>query len=511
MRTIREILRLHFEHKLSQRAIARAVSVSPTTVGEYLDLAGTVGLDWSAVSSLDDAALKRALLPEEAPPPPRRAMPDFATMQKELTRKGVTLQLLWEEYQQVHPDAYGRTQFFELYRAYAKTLHPVMRFTHKAGDKLFVDFSGDRPGYVNRDTGEVVEADLFVAVMGASDFIFAAAVPNQQTAHWLKAHVAAFEYLGGCPACVVPDQLRQGVKTSCRYDPQVNPAYAELATHYGVVVIPARPAKPRDKAKVENGVLNAQRRILATLRNRTFFSLAELNVAIAEELEKLNDRPMQGLGKSRRQLFEELDRPALKPLPKERFQLRQWRKAKVNIDYHIAVDANFYSVPYTLIGKEVEVCLTATTVEALRNGERIASHLRSYRKGVFVTNDAHRPPSHQKYLEWTPERIRRWGESIGPQTGAMISAIIAASVHPEHAYRKCLGLLRLSKTYGSDRLELACARALELKAISYQSVKNTLKKGLETVELPESQEPPLPLGHENVRGSAYYTSRGGAQ
>jgi transposase len=504
MRTIREILRLHFEHQLSQRAIARACSVSPTTVGEYLELALKVGLDWPEVSLLDDAALKRILLPEEAPPPPRRPMPDLAAIQKELTRKGVTLQLLWEEYRAVHPDGYGRTQFFELYRAYARTLHPVMRFTHKAGDKLFVDFSGNRPGYVNRDTGEVIEAELFVAVMGASDFIFAVAVPNQQTPNWLKAHVAGFEYLGGCPACVVPDQLKQGVKTSCRYDPEINPAYADLAAHYGVVVLPARPAKPRDKAKVENGVLNAQRRILAALRDRTFFSLPELNVAIAEELEKLNDRPMKGSGKSRRQLFEELDRPELKPLPNQRFQMRQWQKAKVNIDYHIAADWNFYSVPYSLIGKEVEVCLTGTTVEVLRNGERIASHLRSYRRGVYVTDNAHRPPSHQKYLEWTPERIRRWGESIGPQTGAMIDAIITATVHSEHAFRKCLGLLRLSKTYGADRLELACSRALGLKAISYQSVKNILKKGLEASELPESLEPQLSFSHDNVRGSDYY-------
>jgi transposase len=509
MRTIREILRLHFEHHLSQRAIARACSVSPTTVGEYLELALKVGLGWAGVSLLDDAALKRALLPEVAPPPPRRPMPDLSAIQKELTRKGVTLQLLWEEYRAVHPDGYGRTQFFELYRAHARTLHPVMRFTHKAGEKLFVDFSGDRPGYINRDTGEVIEAELFVAVMGASDFIFAVAVANQQTPNWLKAHVAAFDYLSGCPACVVPDQLKQGVKISCRYDPEINPAYADLAAHYGVVVLPARPAKPRDKAKVENGVLNAQRRILAALRDRTFFSLSELNIAIAEQLQKLNDRLMQGVGKSRRQLFEELDRPALKSLPIERFQMRQWQKAKVNIDYHIAVGGNFYSVPYTLIAKEVEACLTGTTVEVLRNGQRVASHLRSYRKGVFVTDNAHRPVNHQKYLEWTPDRIRRWGETIGPQTGTMINAIIAATVHSEHAYRKCLGLLRLSKTYSADRLELACTRALGLKAISYQSVKNILKKGLETAELPENQEPQLPFCHDNVRGSDYYT--GGAR
>jgi transposase len=432
-------------------------------------------------------------------------------IQKELKKKGVTLQLLWEEYRAVHPDGYGRTQFFERCREYAKTLDPVMRFTHKAGEKLFVDFSGDKPAYVNRDTGEVIEAELFVAVMGASDFTFAIATDNQQSPNWLKAHVAAFDYLGGCPECVVPDQLKTGVKVACIYDPEINPAYAGLAAHYGVAVVPARPGKPRDKAKVENGVLNAQRRILAALRNRTFFSLSELNGAIACELEKLNDRPMQGIGKTRRQLFQELDRPVMKPLPPQRFELHEWKKATVNIDYHIAVNRSFYSVPYTLIGKEVEVCLSATTVQVFRNGERIASHARTYRIGEYVTCDAHRPPKHLKYLEWTPERIRRWGESIGPQTGAMIAAIVTATAHSEHAYRKCLGLLRLARTHGTDRLELACARALRLRAIGYQSVKNILKKGLEAADLPESQEPQLPLCHENVRGSGYYAAAGGAQ
>ena len=509
LRTIREVFRLHFEHELSQRTIARACAVSPTTVGEYLELARKVELDWTAVSSLDDAGLKQALLIEEAPPLRRRPLPDYETIQKELKRKGVTLQLLWEEYRAVYPDGYGRTQFFDLYRAYAKILHPVMRFTHKAGEKLFVDFSGDRPGYINRDTGEVVEAELFVGVMGASDFTFACAVPNQQTPNWLKSHVGAFEYLGGCPACVVPDQLKPGVKVSCCYDPEINLAYASFARHYGVAVIPARPGKPRDKAKVENGVLNAQRRILAALRNRTFFSLSELNSAIACELEKLNDRPMQVIGKSRRQLFEELDRPVLKPLPVQRFEIDEWKKATVNIDYHIAVNWNFYSVPYTLIGKEVEVCLTATTVEVIRNGERIASHIRSYKRGEFITIDAHRPPSHSKYLSWTPDRIRRWGETIGPQSGAMIKAIVTMTVHSEQAYRKCLGLLRLSKTYGPERLELACARALRLSAIGYQSVKNILKNGLETADLSESPEPELPLDHDNLRGSNYYADKGG--
>jgi transposase len=509
MRTVREILRLHFEHNLSQRAIARACTLSPTTVGDYLERVKQSGQSWPTLSALDDSSLKTLLYPDGGAAASRKPLPDFDALRLEMKKKGVTLQLLWEEYRAIHPDGYGRSQFCELYHRHGRTLDPVMRFDHKAGEKLFVDFSGDRPGYVDRETGEVIEPELFVAVMGASSRTYAVAVASQQIPDWTRAHIGAFEYFGGVPACVIPDQLKSGVKTSCKYDPEINPVYAELCAHYGVTVIPARPGEPRDKAKVENGVLNAQRRILAALRNRTFFSLAELNEAIAAELEKLNSRPMQGIGKSRNELFDELDKPALGALPAQRFELREWKKAKVHIDYHVAVQGSWYSVPYTLIGKEVMVCLTATTVAILFDGNRVASHARTYRKSVYVTVDAHRPHSHQKHLEWTPERMRRWGESVGGRTGAMIEAIIQAADHPDHAYRKCLGLLRLAKSCGNNRLELACDRAIKLQAIGYRSVKNILDKGLEAAELPEQNQASLPLFHDNVRGSDYYA--GGVQ
>lgn len=504
MRTIREIMRLHFEHNLSQRAIARACAVSPTTVGDYIERVRQSGSDWATICTLDDNSLKALIHHEGKAIVGRKPLPDFVYLSNEMKKKGVTLQLLWEEYRSVHPDGYSRSQFCELYHKHVRTLDPVMRFSHKAGDKLFVDFSGARPSYVDSQSGKNIEAELFVAVMGASCRIYAVAVASQQIPDWIMAHIGAFEYFGGIPSCVVPDQLKSGVKTSCKYDPEINPVYAELCSHYGVAVVPARPRSPRDKAKVENGVLNAQRRILATLRNRTFFSLAELNNAIAIELEQLNSRIMQGIGKSRNQLFEEIDRPALKALPAERFQLREWKKAKVNIDYHIAVQGAWYSVPYTLIGKEVEVCLTATTIEIFHNGKRVASHIRTRQRNVFITIDAHRPHSHQQYLEWTPQRMQRWGESIGPRTGAMIEAVIQSVDHPDHVYRKCLGLLRLAKTFGNDRLELACDRALKLRAIGYRSVKNILKKGLETAELSEHASMSEPLLHDNVRGSDYY-------
>ena len=508
MRTAREILRLHFEHSLGQRAIARACAVSPTTVSTYLERITRSGLDWPALAALDDSSLKTLLYPESRGTLTRKPLPDFEYLRLEMKKKGVTLQLLWEEYRSIHPDGYGRSQFCELYHQHGRTLDPVMRFDHKAGEKLFVDFSGDRPSYVDRETGEVVTPELFVATLGASSRIFAVAVPSQQIPDWTMAHIGAFEYFGGVPAVVVPDQLKSGVKTSCKYDPEINPAYAELCAHYGVTAIPARPSEPRDKAKVENSVLNAQRRILAALRNRTFFSLMELNDAIAVELEKLNNRPMQGVGKSRNQLFAEIDQPALKALPAQRFHLQEWKKAKVHIDYHVAVHGSWYSVPYTLIGKDVMVCLTTTMVAILHDGKRVASHARTRQKNVYVTQEAHRPPSHQQYLKWTPERMRRWGESIGAQTGAMIEAIIRTAAHPDQAYRRCLGLLRLAKRYGDDRLELACDRALQLRAIGYQCVKNILDKGLEAADIPEHGEASAPLFHDNVRGQVYYA--GGA-
>ena len=509
MRTVREILRLHFEHNLSHRAIARACAVSPTTVGDYLERIIRSGQDWQTISALDDSSLKTVLYPDGSKPASRKPIPDFEYLRLEMKKKGVTLQLLWEEYRSIHPDGYSRSQFCELYHKHGRTLDPVMRFAHKAGEKLFVDFSGDRPSYIDSETGEVIEPELFVAVMGASSRIFALAVANQQIPEWTRGHVRSFEYYGGVPAVVVPDQLKSGVKTSCKYDPEINPVYAELCAHYGVAVIPARPAEPRDKAKVENGVLNAQRRILAALRNHTFFSLEALNDAIAVELEKLNNRPMQGIGKSRNQLFEEIDKPAIKALPAERFQLREWKKAKVHIDYHVAVHGTFYSVPYTLIGKEVDVCLTAATVAVIFEGKRVASHLRTYKKNVYVTLEEHRPPAHRKHLAWTPERMRRWGEDIGPRTGAMIEAIIESAVHPDQSYRRCLGLFRLAKRFGNDRLELACDRALKLRAIGFQSVRNILGKGLEAADIQENNEASPPLIHDNVRGSDYYA--GGVQ
>ena len=510
MRKIKEILRLHFEHQQGRRAIARACQISPTTVSDYIAKAQQSGLDAQGIGALSDEALHRLFFPETPTPSPKKAALDFPAIQKELKKKAVTLQLLWEEYRAIHPEGYGRSQFFQQYRDFAQTLHPVMRLEHKAGEKLFVDFSGDRPTYVDQATGEVIMAELFVAVLGAGSRIFAVAVPDQKIPSWIKAHILAFENYGGLPAIVVPDNLRAGVKSACIYDPELNPVYADLAAHYQVAVLPARAYKPRDKAKAENGVLHVQRRILAALRHHTFFSLSELNAAIAEELVKLNAKPMQGVGKSRQELFAEIDQPALKPLPPTRFEIYTWKAAKVGIDYHIAVERNFYSVPYALIHKEVEVRLTGACVEILHGGRRVASHPRSYGKGGFSTLDEHRPHEHKKYLEWTPERMRQWGRSIGTHTATLMETIIAAQLQPEHGFRRCLGILRLAKTYSPERLERACQLALQLGTMRYRNIKSILEKKLEQTEASEfDSRNDAPLKHDNIRGSDYYT--GGLQ
>jgi transposase len=510
MRKIKEILRLHFEHQQGMRAIARACQMSPTTVSDYIAKAQQAGLNAQGIGALTDEALGLLFFPETPTSSPKKAAMDFPALQKELQKKGVTLQLLWEEYKAIHPEGYGRSQFFQNYRDFAKTLHPVMRLEHKAGDKLFVDFSGDRPTYVDKATGEIITVELFVAVLGASSRTFAVAVPDQKIPSWIKAHILAFEDYGGLPAIVVPDNLRAGVKSACLYDPALNPVYAELAAHYQVAVLPARAYKPRDKAKAENGVLHVQRRILAALRHHTFFSLSELNAAIAGELVKLNAKPMQSVGKSRQELFAEIDQPALKPLPLTRFDIFAWKMAKVGIDYHIAVEHNFYSVPYALIHKEVEVRLTGACVEILHGGQRVASHPRSYGKGGFSTLDEHRPHEHKKYLEWTPERMRQWGLSIGTHTAMLMEKIIAAQLQPEHGFRRCLGILRLAKTYSPERLERACQMALHLGTMRYRNIKSILEKKLEQTEASELD--PLsdePLAHHNIRGSNYYA--GGLQ
>jgi transposase len=509
MRKIREVLRLHAAGQ-SQRAIAQSVRVARSTVREYLQRAAAAGLRWPLPDGLTESALEAQLFPPPPPPSVQRPLPDWAGVYEEMKarrRTGVTLQLLWLEYKDVHPDGLQYSHFCELYRQWRGGLDRVLRQEHRAGEKVFVDFAGQTIPIVDRGTGEILfEAEIFVGVLGASNFTYAQACRGQDLPEWIRAHTCMLEYFGGVPRAAVPDNLKSGVRRPCYYEPDLNPTYQEWAEHYGTAVLPTRVRRPRDKAKVEAGVLLVERWILARLRRRTFFSLAELDEEIRRLLELLNDRPFQKLEGSRRSLFESLERPALQPLPATRYDYAQWKKARTNIDYHVDVLGHLYSVPHQLQRAQVDVRITADTVEIFHDGRRVAAHLRGRRKGGFTTDPAHRPKAHQKYLEWTPSRMIRWGEQTGPRTAEMVRRILEARPHPEQGYRACLGLLRLGERYTPARLEAACGRALHVGALSYRSVKSILSTRLDQVPLEEQAALALPQNHEHVRGGAYYAA-----
>lgn len=504
MRKIHDVLRLAFETGLGIRAIARCVNASPATVGDYLRRAEAAGLGWPLPTELDDTALEECLFPPAPPKGSRRPLPDWAEVHRELKRKGVTLALLWQEYKAVHSEGLQYSWFCEQYRLWQGKLDVVMRQDHRAGEKLFVDYAGQTVPVVDRNTGEIREAQVFVAVLGASNYTYAEASWTQGLPDWIAAHVRTFGFLGGVSELVVPDNLRSGVSKAHRYEPDTNPTYQDMASHYGVAVLPARVRKARDKAKVEVGVQVVERWILACLRNHTFFSLSELNEAIRTLLDRLNDRPFKKLPDSRRQLFETLDRPALKPLPVTPYVYAEWKKVRVHIDYHVEMESHYYSVPYQLIKRQLDVRFTANTVECFHKGRRVASHRRSYQKGRHTTLAEHMPKSHRQYQEWSPERFVRWAEKVGPATAKLITTVLTSRRHPQQGYRSCLGILRLGKSYGEERLEAACRRALTLGTHSFKSVESILKHGLDNKPALEQEELALPLDHDNIRGSSYY-------
>jgi transposase len=506
MRHVREILRQKWCLGRSHREVAASLGVSVGVVSGTLTRAQEAELDWAAIEGLSEVELEARLYHAARGPDPCRPLPDFARVHTERQRPGVTLELLHVEYLEQHPNGYRYSQFCEYYRRWCRKKRLSMRHVHRAGEKMFVDYSGKKPGIVDRATGEVEEGELFVAVLGASSYTYAEATRSQKSADFIASHTRALEYFGGVPELVVPDQLKSGVVRACRYEPGLQRTYGEWAEHYGTVVLPARPRKPRDKAKVEAAVQVAQRWILGRLRHETFFSLGELNRRIRELLPELNGRVMRTFGQSRRERFERLDRPALKPLPATRFAWGEWKDARVNIDYHVEYGRHYYSVPFALVHEKVEIRATASTVEVFHRGERVASHARSHRPGQHTTDPAHMPKSHQKHLEWTPSRLIHWGKSVGPKTAELVEAILADRPHPEQGYRSCLGILRLAKRYGRDRLEAACARAVAVRARSYRHVDSILKNGLDRLpwDASAAKEAKPRASHENVRGSGYY-------
>ena len=506
MRKIREVLRLRLGLNRSIREVAQSISASSSTVWECLARAEAAGLGWPLDDDLDDTRLENLLYPVLSLPNQARAAPDLKYLHQEMRRKGVTLMLLWQEYKRDHPEnGYQYSQFCELYRTYVGKLDVVLRQDHRAGEKVFIDYSGDGIPIVDPATGDVSEAALFVAVLGASSYTYAEATSSQKLPCWIESHIHAYEYYGGVPELTVPDNPKTAVTRACRYDPDVNVTYLEMAKYYNTAVLPARPRKPRDKAKVEAGVLLAQRWILAALRNHKFFSIEQANEAIIEKLDELNNRKFQKLETTRRELFESLDRPALRPLPATRYEVAEWSRPKVNIDYHVEVERHYYSVPYQLIHNHVEVRLATRTVEVFFKGQRVTSHERSYVQGTHTTKNEHMPLSHQKYVEWTPERLFRWAGEIGPATGQLCERIVASRAHPQQGFRACLGILRHSKKYGNKRVDAACRRALAIGTLSYRSVSSILKAGLDKQPLTETDsDDPLPGPHGNIRGEDYY-------
>ena len=504
MRKTREILRQKWELGRTHRQIAASVGASAGAVGGAVSRAADAALDWAGVQALGDDELEARLYPATAARA-ARPLPDWRWIHAERRKAGVTLELLHLEYLEAHPTGYRYSQFCDYYRDWLAKRSLTMRQDHVAGDKVFVDYSGKKPRIVDPATGEEIEVELFVAVLGASNYTFAEATMSQRGPDWIASHQRALAYFGGVPKAIVPDQLKSGVTRSCRYEPGIQRTYEEMAAHYGTTVLPARPYRARDKAKVEVAVQVAQRWILARLRNQTFFSLDALNERIADLLEDLNARTMRLYGCSRRALFERLDRGALQPLPATTFVYGDWKTARVNIDYHVEIDHHYYSAPHALVHEQVDVRIAALTVEVFHGGQRVAGHLRSYQRGGHTTITSHMPDLHQKHLEWTPSRILHWASTIGPSTARLAEAILAERPHPEHGYRSCLGILRLGKRYGDARLEAACARAYTVGARSYRHVDSILKNGLDRIPVePVAAEPSAPTEHENVRGRDYY-------
>ena len=504
MRKVREILRLRIGCGLSARDVAKSCKVSHSTVLEYHRRAITAGLSWPLPEEMDDAALERIICGPTEVPAGRRDMPEIGYLVSEMKRPHVTLNLLWLEYKDANPDGYQYTQFCHRYRQEKKKLDVVLRQEHRAGEKLFTDYAGDTIVITDPRTGKLTQTYVFVAVLGASSYTYAEATIDMSLPNWIASHIRAFEYFGGVPQIVVPDNTKCAVIKPDRYEPDLNPAFADMTAHYSTAIIPARVRKPRDKAPAEAGVLLVDRWILAALRNRTFFSIHEVNDAIAELLERLNERKFKKMNSSRIELFEKLEKPALRPLPARRYEFLEWKTAKVGIDYHISADKHFYSVPYQLVGEQVDVRLSALTVEILYKNRRVASHTRSYVEGAFTTNPDHRPRSHREHLEWTPSRIINWAKQTGPATAALVRKILACRPHPEAGYRSCLGIIRLSKHYGKQRVEAACLRGLRSNVTSYKSIKSILERGLDSVPAKCESSNLVTIRHANVRGSEYY-------
>jgi len=503
MRQIRQMLRLHYE-RVGDRQIARTLGIARSTVQDNLKRALKAGISWPVPVDLTDDILEQRLFARGGVKPGRRLHdePDWATLSRELKRPGVNLMVLWEEYRQAHSDGYGYSRFCDLYREFERKLSPVMRQHHVAGEKVFVDYSGKKLSIVNPRTGEVTDAEIFIAVLGASSYTYANATWTQTLPDWIRSHVRMFRFFGGATLVVVPDNLKSGVNKASFYEPEINRSYAMMAAHYGVTVLPARPYRPRDKAKVEAGVRFAQSYILGRLRHQKFFSLEEANRAIEQVLKDMNSRVMRRLGLSRSDLFESIEKPALRPLPESDYEFAEWKLVRVAPDYHVEAERYFYSVPHELLRAQVDVRITDRTIEVFHRGKRVAAHARRYGGQRHGTLPEHMPSAHRRYAEWTPQRFERWAATIGPNTAGLVIAILARRPHPEQGFRTCFGIIKLFRGIDRTRAEAVAAHALAIGALNCKSVDSILKNNLDRAQ--QAAETSTVIEHPNLRGSGYF-------
>jgi len=502
MRQLRHLLRLSSDG-VSVRDISDVLGIARSTVQDSIGRASAAGLSWPLAADLADDVLEGRLFARAGVKQGqrRRPEPDWSVIAVEVKKPGVTLSLLWEEYRAVHPDGYAFSRFCELFRGFERRLTPTMRQIHIAGDKVFVDYSGKKLPIVDRKTGEIHEAEIFVGVLGASSYTFAEATWTQTLPDWIGSHVRMFAFFGGVPRLIVPDNLKSGVNKPSFYDPEINHSFGRMAAHYGIGVLPARPKRPKDKAKVEAGVRFAQTCILGRLRNQTFFSLEEANAAIKGAIERINTHVMKRLGQSRRDLFEAMERPALAALPSEDYEFAEWRLARVSTDYHVEFERYFYSVPHSFIRQQVDVRATSRTIEIFLRGKRIAAHQRRYGGARFGTDPNHMPSSHRRYAEWSPERFQRWGASIGPRTEGLMIAILSSRPHPEQGFRTCLGVLNLYREIDKQKAEAVSTRAVEIGGLNCKSITALIK----TCKAPRHSDEPAAVGeHANLRGPGYF-------
>lgn len=505
VKDMRSILRLTYDQGLSVRTVSERLKLSKTTVSTYVLRAREVGLSsWPLPPGYDDdAALEQLLFRRVGRPPEDLSEPDWPVVAREIKRKGVTLTLLWQEYRAGHPNGYGYTWFCDRFAAFQKCTHASFRNRHEAGAVMQTDYAGHTVPLIDPSTGEIHQAQIFVAVLGASSLTFVMASLSQKLPDWIEGQVQALGYFGGVARAIVCDNLKAGVAKALWFEPTLNQTFAAMADHYDTTILPTRSRRPRDKGKVEGAVLIVERWILARLRNRRFFTLADLNAAIAVLLEDLNDRPMRHVGRSRRALFEEIERSALAPLPAARFEYAEWKRAKVHPDYHVEVDKTFYSVPHRLIGRQVDVRLTHRVVELFHDHQRVASHVRRSQRRGHVTVSEHMPKAHQRYANMTPASLIGKADQIGVNAAILVERLMRDRPHPEQGYRSAMGVLSLARRYERDRVEASCERALIINAVSYSSVAAILKSGLDRIRPATEPARPTPA-HTNIRGRGYY-------